>query len=418
MTKANILLYSQKGISYMVKTGDLKFIQELNRSIILNTIRQHGPISRSDIAKKIGVSPTTVTAAVHELIQQGLVIEDGTGESSGGRKPILLKFAPDSKQILAVSITNTDITVGEVNLGAEVKRKSTYTFADFREQNVIDYTVQAIRQFKDECEEGRAWIGISVIAPGIVDTKKGVIRYNSRLNLHDVPLKAVLEEAFGIEVWIDNDVNALVLAEKKFGGYDHVENMIYVKLGDGVGAGMIVNGEIYRGLSGGAGEFGHMSIDRAGIRCECGNRGCIDTYINWPAVYSRVVMDLTRGKPSIMTEWINGDYSKLTPELLNRAILNGDHLAMEVMEDVARYLANGLINLINLMNPSVIVIGGEVFQGNERFRSYVHALISDHSMSLFSEDLQLVFTSFGRDFELIGAAAVMLQDIFRSPLPR
>ena len=102
--------------------------------------------------------------------------------------------------------------------------------------------------------------------------KKGVIRYNSRLNLHDVPLKAVLEEAFGIEVWIDNDVNALVLAEKKFGGYDHVENMIYVKLGDGVGAGLIVNGEIYRGLSGGAGEFGHMSIDRAGIRCECGNR--------------------------------------------------------------------------------------------------------------------------------------------------
>ena len=132
MTKANILLYSQKGISYMVKTGDLKFIQELNRSIILNTIRQHGPISRSDIAKKIEVSPTTVTAAVHELIQQGLVIEDGTGESSGGRKPILLKFAPDSKQILAVSITNTDITVGEVNLGAEVKRKSTYTFANFK----------------------------------------------------------------------------------------------------------------------------------------------------------------------------------------------------------------------------------------------------------------------------------------------
>jgi DNA-binding Lrp family transcriptional regulator len=167
----------------MRRTGDLKLIQELNRSIIFDTIREKGPISRSEIAKKNGLSPTTVTAAVFDLIAEGLVKEGGTGTSSGGRKPIMLQFSPDSRSIIVVSITNTNLTVGEVNLNAEVKRKRQFNFPDFKGDQVIDYTLQAVQEFLEDIPNRESCLGISLSVSGIVDAQEGVLLYNNQLKL-------------------------------------------------------------------------------------------------------------------------------------------------------------------------------------------------------------------------------------------
>jgi len=229
----------------MQKTGNLKLIQELNRSIILKTIRHHGPISRSEIAKKNKISPTTVTAAVKELIYQGLVYEDGVGVSTGGRKPVLVRFSSDSKFIIAVAITNSSIKIAEMNLEAKVRRQKIFPVYG---KLVIDYLLKSIDRFLEEYSDLTKCIGISIVSPGIVDVDKGIIYENTKLKLKNIPLKEIVEKQFKLKTWLENDANAIALAEKRFGAYRKFKNLIYITISDGVGAGIIVNGSIFRSI--------------------------------------------------------------------------------------------------------------------------------------------------------------------------
>ena len=252
----------------MQRTGDLKLIQELNRSIILKTIQDNGPISRSEIAKKNKISSTTVTAAVKKLIKQGLVCEEGIGASSGGRKPILIRFSSDSKFIIAVAITNSAIKIAETNLEAKIKRLEIYPVNKLTGKKFIDYLLKSIGHFLEIYSDLRKCIGISVTSPGIISVDKAVIHENTKLKLKNTPLKEIIEKQFKLKVWLENDTNAIVLAEKRFGAYKKSKNLIYITIGDGVGAGIVVDGHIFRGHSGGTGEFCHTSIDRDGIICD------------------------------------------------------------------------------------------------------------------------------------------------------
>ncbi|HAJ95951.1 MAG TPA: transcriptional regulator, partial [Actinobacteria bacterium] len=297
----------------MQRTGDLKLIQELNRSIILRTIQHYGPISRSEIAKKNKISATTVTAAIRELLQQGLVYEDGVGTSSGGRKPILIRFSSDSQFIIAVAITNSSIKIAETNLEAKVRRQKKYPVNDLTGKLFIDYLLKSISQFLEVYSDLTKCIGISIISPGIIGVNKAVIHENTKLKLKNVPLKEMMEKQFNLKVWLENDTKAIVLAEKRFGAYRKFKNLIYITVDDGVGAGIVVDGHIFRGCNGGTGEFGHTSIDRNGIRCDCGNRGCLENYINWPAVYSRILSSMEQGKSTIIMKLVKGDINQITP---------------------------------------------------------------------------------------------------------
>ncbi len=239
----------------MQRTGDLKLIQELNRSIILRTIRHYGPISRSEIAKKNKISPTTVTAAVKELIRQGLVYEDGVGVSTGGRKPVLVRFSSDSKFIIAVAITNSSIKIAEMNLEAKVSMQKVFPVYNLTGKLVIDYLLKSIGQFLEEYSDLTKCIGISIISPGIINVDKGIIYENTKLKLKNIPLKEMVEKQFKLKTWLENDANAIALAEKRFGAYRKFKNLIYITIGDGVGAGIIVNGSIFRGCSGETGKW-------------------------------------------------------------------------------------------------------------------------------------------------------------------
>ena len=269
------------------RTGDLKLIQELNRSIILDVIRKKGPISRSEIAKTVGISPTTATSAVNDLIKDKLVYENGVGNSSGGRKPVMLCFNPNVYSIIGVALSNSIIKIAEINLEGKVIRKQIYSNRQLFGEEMVRYFLEAIGQFINEQLSVVKCQGISIITPGIVDTDNGIITYNSKLRLFNVPLKKLVEEKTGLPTLIENDANSYVVAENYFGLFSKYKDMLYITLGDGVGSGIMVDGSIYRGHMGSSGEIGHTTVVLDGVRCECGNKGCLENYVNWPTIYSR-----------------------------------------------------------------------------------------------------------------------------------
>ena len=396
----------------MQRTGDLKLIQELNRSIILKTIQDNGPISRSEIAKKNKISSTTVTAAVKKLIKQGLVCEEGIGASSGGRKPILIRFSSDSKFIIAVAITNSAIKIAETNLEAKIKRLEIYPVNKLTGKKFIDYLLKSIGHFLEIYSDLRKCIGISVTSPGIISVDKAVIHENTKLKLKNTPLKEIIEKQFKLKVWLENDTNAIVLAEKRFGAYKKSKNLIYITIGDGVGAGIVVDGHIFRGHSGGTGEFGHTSIDRNGILCDCGNKGCIENYINWSAVYSKVLSSVAQGKHTMMLELTNGDIKQITPSILLDALEKNDQLAKEIMTETAAYLATGIVNLVNLLNPDVIILGGKLAYNNHFLISEVKKIVFKQALTILTNKLEICSISLGKDFRIIASAAIPLKEIF------
>ncbi|MEA2015790.1 MAG: ROK family transcriptional regulator [Actinomycetota bacterium] len=398
----------------MHRTGDLKLIQELNRSIILKTIQNYGPISRSEIAKKNKISSTTVTVAVKKLIKQGLVIEEGIGKSSGGRKPILLRFYSDSKFIIAIAITNSYIKIAEANLEAKIKRQEIYPVNKLTGKKFIDYFLESISKFIKVYpkEDLKRCIGISITSPGIISVDKAVIHENTKLKLKNVPLKEIVEKEFSLKVWLENDTNAIVLAEKRFGKYKKLKNLVYITIGDGVGAGIIVNDHIVRGHSGGTGEFGHTSMDINGIACGCGNRGCIENYINWSAVYSKIVDSVETGRDTMMIKLSKGVIKKVTPYIYREALDKNDKLAKEITTSTAKYLAIGIVNLVNMINPDVIILGGKLAYNNHFLISEVKKVVLGKALSILTDRLKICSISLGKDFRIIASAAIPLKEIF------
>ncbi len=396
----------------MQKTGNLKLIQELNRSIILKTIRHYGPISRSEIAKRNKISPTTVTAAVRELLQEELVREDSVGTSSGGRKPILIRFSPESGFIIGVAITNSSIEIAEMNLEAKVCKQKIFPVRTLRGELVINYLLKSIGQFLEEYSDLKKCIGISIISPGIIDVDKGIIYENTKLKLKDIPLKEMVEKRFKLKTWLENDANAIALAEKQFGDYKKYKNLVYVTIGDGVGAGIVINGSIFRGSSGGTGEVGHVSIDRNGIYCDCGNRGCLENYVSWPVIYSKTLSSVSQGKHTMMVKIAKGDINRITPSIFRAALKKDDQLAKEITKEVAGYLATGIVNLVNLLNPNIIILGGKVAYDNHFLLSRVKKLVFKQALAILTDKLKICPTSFGENFRMIAAATVPIQEIF------
>lgn len=393
-----------------MRKGDLKLIQEQNRSMVLNKIRTEGPISRIELAKKNHISPSTVASAVQQLIKEGYVSEIGTGASSGGRKPILLKFNPNNQYLFAVAITNSLIIVAQMNLEASVIRKRTHMILGLQGEAAVQFFLEVMDEFFAESDDLHRCIGISVTVPGIVSDTQGIVYYNTKLRMSNVPLKQILEGRYRLKTWVENDMNAVVLAERRFGKYTYPD-LIYISIGDGLGSGILINDSILRGTHGGAGEFGHTSVNRSGIRCECGNVGCLDSYISWMAVYSRILTAITTGRPTRISELIGGDYGKIVPSVYKEALQQGDRLAQDINEEVAEHLGAGIVNLINMFNPGALILGGELAIGNSELLDKVQAYIDKHARMIVKDEMVFGQSSLGEDDKIIGAAAVLLQDV-------
>ena len=270
-----------------------------------------------------------------------------------------------SRYILGIDIGGTSFTVGAVLEDGTrvVAMQNAPTIPESGADIVLDRIIGLSRAVMDDTRKvdaGATFIGVGAGAPGPLDTQRGVVLLTPNLGWVDFPLAERLHQGLGLPVVIDNDANCAVLGEWWMGAARGTQHAIGFTIGTGIGGGIILNGRLYHGASDCAGEIGHTTIDSNGRRCACGNYGCLEAYASGPAIARRAVEALEAGAESRLPSLVDGDFTKVTAQLVYEAAEAGDELAREVVHDTAHFLGAGVANLLNLFNPEVVVICGGV----------------------------------------------------------
>ena len=323
----------------------LNTIRDINRQIVLNYVREREPISRAEIARETDLQRSTISAIVEDLKTEGLVEEVGEGESTGGRRPTLLKLRAAGPIALGVSITPTCTTIATSDLaGRVIDQEEFLTDADKTLGQMIEVVHAFTERYKGSIE------GVGVSLPGLVDPSTGTALYIPYFLWRDLPISEMISNAVGLPVVIDNDANAVALAELWFGRpeVNDARDFILVLVAEGVGTGIIFDGQVYRGQRGAAGEFGHMVIGSgAPVPCSCGGVDCWEAFSSERAAIARYLK-------------LSGAPAKTTfIEVVDRA-LAGEANAKAALVETARQLGVGISNLIIGFSPEAVVVGGEI----------------------------------------------------------
>src|SRR5580658_1093649 len=357
-----------------IRRGDRQLMVDMNRNLVLNVLRT-GAASRADVVRTTGLSPTTVSAIVSELVESGLINEVGEGKSSGGRPPLLLRIDDERNYIVGLKVTRFDISIAVTDLRAEVLHSELveldglgaaeldgHPFGSSRASevdpaSVLDQlcvaTADAVRKAGVGLDQV---VGIGIGLAGLVEAGSGICRYSPAFGWRNVAVAGPVAERLGRPVLVDNDVNALTVAEQWFGRGHGVDDFVVVTVGDGVGAGIVIDGNLYRGVDGAAGEIGHLPVAGASLPCRCGRSGCLEAVSSDEAVYSYVREAIGEGKESSLS---GTEPSILTIEAVRVAAEAGDAVAKAALERAGRMLGLGIAALVNLLNPRLVILSGE-----------------------------------------------------------
>lgn len=310
---------------------------------------------------------------------------------------------------IGIDLGGTNIATALVNeKGKIIKKDKRHTEATNGFEHVIRNMLKAIYQMVGDVGINNiAGIGLGI--PGLVDSERGICRFAINLGWNDVPVVERFEKEFpNVPIFMDNDVRVATLGEKYFGAGRDVDNLILISLGTGVGAGIIINGKIYQGISHNAGEIGHTTIFKDGPYCRCGNRGCLELYVSATGIAKRARDYIQAGHFTIMTDMVGHDLSKITAEVVSNACDKGDRLAIMVMEETAEILGIGIANYINIMNPEMIIIGGGVSLAGDKLFSPLKRVVKQRVMRSVGENVKIVPAELRDESGMLGAAVLAM----------
>ena len=376
----------------------LNTIRDINRQIVLNYVREREPISRAEIARETDLQRSTISAIVEDLKTEGLVEEVGEGESTGGRRPTMLKLRAAGPIALGVSITPTCTTVATSDLaGRVIDQEEFLTDADKTINRVISVVTDFTTRHKGSIE------GIGISLPGLVDPSTGNALYIPYFEWRDLPISEMISKAVGLPVVIDNDANAVALAELWFGRpeVNDARDFILVLVAEGVGTGIIFDGQVYRGQRGAAGEFGHMVIGRgAPVPCSCGSDDCWEAFSSERAAIARY-LNLSGASTNSPLSFI---------EVVDRA-LGGEENARIALVETARHLGVGISNLIIGFSPEAVVVGGEIARAWDLIESALKETIGK-SVRRGLASARILPSTLGEKPTLHGALSLVLASKF------
>lgn len=401
-------------MAHEYETGSFHRMKSLNKSTIMNVIRLQGPISRAEIAKLTKLTPPTVTNIVGELLESGLVVESELGESSGGRKPIMLRIDSSRYTVIGVYAGAKRVRAimstldGQIILHTEEKLQPKPDADTF-----LAIICRVIRRLIEQGDPAvHNVLGIGIGMHGLVDPHQGISIFAPNLSLRNVHVKEHVEKEFALPVEVENDVRALALGESWFGQGKGLANFICVNVGTGVGAGIYLEGRLYHGASYTAGEMGHTTIDINGPRCSCGNYGCLEAIVSGPAIATRAKQAIAQGRQTLLTQWQEESQEMITGEMIYRAALAGDELSRELLAKTGEYLGVGLANLINTLNPSRIIITGGVSRAGDLVLEPLRHTVAARSLQSSAEAVTIVTSQLGEHAMEIGAVTLFLQKMF------
>ena len=378
----------------------LNTIRDINRQIVLNYIREREPISRAEIARETDLQRSTISAIVESLVTEGMVEEVGEGESTGGRRPTLLRLRTKEAIAIGVAITPTCTTVATSDLaGRIVEQKEFLTDPD--PDKTVKEVIALVREFSFKNKGSIEAVGVTL--PGLVDPSTGTAVYVPFFKWRDIPIAQTISTAFGLPVIIDNDANSVALAELWFGRPEvsDARDFILVLVAEGVGTGIIFDGQVYRGQRGAAGEFGHMVIGtNAPVPCSCGNRDCWEAFSSEGAAKARYL------KLSQEENVASFGFR----ELVDRA-LGGEPNAKAALIETAHYLGIGISNLVVGFSPEAVVVGGEMARAWSLVESALSETI-EHSVRRGLPSARILPSTLGEKPTLRGALSLVLASKF------
>jgi len=343
------------------------------------------------------------------------VEEIGTGDSSGGRRPILLQLKSQTGYALGVDIGSFFTRLVLVDLtGKVILSKKVKTNPEKGQAEVLKSTFLLLRRLIKESGVQRSYLrGIGFGISGIVDFHKGICHFCPNLpGWENVPLKKIIESEFKVPTLVDDSVRAATLAEKRYGAACSVDNFVFVSIGAGIGAGIFTDGRIYRGGNGLAGEFGHIPVEENGPRCHCGNFGCLESLASGPALVNQARKALGEGVNSSLRKKVGEEIDNLTAELIIEAAGEGDKLAFNILHRAAEYIGLGISMLVNLLNPNLVVIGGGMVQGGGILFETIKRVIRTRSLEVSFRNVEVIPTQLDDNGAARGSATFILEEIF------
>jgi len=402
---------------------------DMNRNLVFNVLRT-GAVSRADVVRATGLSPATVSAIVAELMQRGLVDEVGHGKSRGGRPPLVLRINDDRNYAIGLKLMTRGIFVVVTDIRAEVifsemvdldwapvGGDSTLSAkASGDPASVLDRICIAIEEAAEHSGVGMdKVVGVGIGMEGLVESGTGICLYSPTFGWRDVPVAGPIAKRLDRTVLADNDVNALTVAEQWFGRGHGVDDFVVVSVGDGVGAGIVVGGNLYRGSDGAAGEIGHLPISGEDLPCRCGRTGCLEAVSSDNAVKAYVARAIAGGQDSVLA---GEGVANLTMDAVRLACEAGDVVARDAVGRAGRMLGIGIASLVNLLNPQLVILSGEgTLAGPLRWEAALSAM-RENSYAGIDRNIDFFVDSVDDIAWARGAACIVLGELFSSPMHR
>jgi N-acetylglucosamine repressor len=394
---------------------------------VLELIHAKCDFSRTELARQTGLSAASITAIVQSLIDKGLVVESGHNSSALGRKPVSLRLRDDAGFLVGVDLGSfyTRVVVTDIRGTLLYKQESETGMSDGRDL-VLSRTLKAIHQaIEDSKTPTPAFKGIGIGHSGVIDVSKGVVlsfpRPGQLTEWKNVPLRDILEREFGVPCLLEDSVRAIATAEKHFGLGTGLSDFIYVDVGMGIGAAIFIDGKLYRGPGGSAGEFGHMTVDEHGPLCCCGNYGCLETVASCAAIIQSVKGAIEKGVDSKVRELAQGDLNRISIEMIGQAALENDSLSFRVLHEAVSHIAVALADVVNLLNPHNLIFGGALFRSApELFLEPLKRTIKQRALEKSANEVRLEISTLGSEAGALGAgrliSEIVIERLYRGTL--
>lgn len=392
------------------KSGaDHNVMRELNRSLVLDLIKQGSPISRASIAKATDLAKPTVSAIVDDLVRDGLVREIGMGQPTrgGGRPPILLEFNRRSQFVVGVQVgvRRTTVVVADAS-GEEVGRLQRPT----AKRRPAEALAKLAQQITDAIEESgvaaKRVAAVGVCVPGLVDFDSGMCLLAPNLGWKNLDVRGPLEAALKVPVYVHNTAQAVAVAENIEGAGQGASDLVLLYVGSGIGAGIVSAGRLFHGAGGIAGEIGHCSIPGATERCNCGKIGCLETVASGPALVHAAERAASGKRKSSLSK-LKGE--ELSAEAIAAAAAEGDAVATEILTNAGRQLGTAASWLVNLLNPEQLIVAGGLADAGEVLLEPLRATVNELALEQAASRLTIKGSALGQDAETRGAVLLALQ---------
>lgn len=392
-------------------TGNNQYLKELNQAAVMDLIRRNGRLSRKELSDLTGLSPTACGSITRQLIQDGFLHETGQGESTGGRKPVMLEIKPGSYFSAGFDIGMKELQMVIADISGELlaERNLAYGF-DITAEKSVELVSGAFEDIiKDLGLKRERFLGCGLSIPGLIDRGNNRIIMAPNLSWNHVDIKDKMEEALSMPVYIENEAMCSAICEHWIGKCRDFGSFVCINIESGIGAGIFIGGSIYRGFSGSAGEIGHLIVKENGKPCGCGNHGCLETYASTRYMLEDVKRRLDEGESSK----IKRDYKNaINWNDIAEAAREGDKLCLDVLCKGTGYLGLAVAFLVNTLNPEAIILGKCFTQYASMVMDKLVGAVKEKALDYPASRVMIMASEFGMNSSAIGAAMIPIRKIF------